>query len=101
MSDEPDNRGVLLHIIGAGGGSGATTLTTMLGACAVEMPREELTDYQPAAQESPWVIIMTAESVDQASKAVWLRDQALANGWRVAAIITKHGQSRISTIHPN
>lgn len=87
--ETPDTLGILLHIVGAGGGAGATTLATMLGSCAAEMPRNDLTDYQPTPSESPWVVIMTAESVDQASKAVWLRDQALANGWRVAAIITK------------
>ena len=84
-----DTLGILLHIVSAGGGAGATTLATMLGSCAAEMPRNDLTDYQPTPSESPWVVIITAESVDQASKAVWLRDQALENGWRVAAIITK------------
>ena len=42
--ETPDTLGILLHIVGAGGGAGATTLATMLGSCAAEMPRNDLTD---------------------------------------------------------
>lgn len=83
MSKQP-----LMHVVGAGGGVGTTTLATLLGACADEMHYEHVLAPRPD-EVSPWVIVLTSESVDQAQRAVWLRDEALANGWRVAAIATR------------
>lgn len=83
MSKQP-----LMHIVGAGGGVGTTTLATLLGACADELHYEHVLAPRPD-EVSPWVIVLTSESVDQAQRAVWLRDEALANGWRVAAIATR------------
>ena len=78
----------VISVVGAGGGSGVTTLTTLMGPVACELDAGAL-EESPPPEWSPWVIIVASESVDQASHAVWLREQALDSGWRVAAIVTR------------
>lgn len=79
----------LITVISAGGGAGATTLVTLLGACAQEGEPNLIVDFERDPDQSPWVVIVAAEGVEQASRAVWLRENAHANGYRVAAIATR------------
>lgn len=87
------NDSPVLHVVSAGGGAGSTTLVALLGRCASELDREALSRNR-LDSESPWVLILATEGVDQAQRAVWLRDQALDHGWRVAAIATRGVEKR-------
>lgn len=83
-----NNRPPLVHVVGSSGGAGVTTLTRMMGPVAAEMDPVLLAE-PPREDASPWVLILTTESVDPAATAVWLRETALEQGWRIAAIATR------------
>lgn len=77
----------IVRVIGAGGGAGVTTLATMMGPMATEASNQIIEDA-PYEDESPWLIICASQSASHAAKAVAMRDTALKNSWRVAAIAT-------------
>lgn len=78
----------LVNVVGAAGGAGVTTFTTMFGPSARELPASALSS-PPPAEASPWTVILATEGVEQASAAVALRETAVAHGWRVAALATR------------
>ena len=78
----------LINVVGAAGGAGVTTFTTLFGPAARELPAAALAS-PPPADASPWTVILATEGVEQASSAVALRETAIAHGWRVAALATR------------
>lgn len=78
----------LVNVVGATGGAGVTTFTTMFGPAARELPASALSS-PPPPEASPWTVILATEGVEQASAAVALRETAIAHGWRVAALATR------------
>lgn len=78
----------LINVVGAAGGAGVTTFTTMFGPAARELPAAALAAPPPPGA-SPWTVILSTEGVEQASAAVALRETAIAHGWRVAALATR------------
>lgn len=78
----------LVNVVGAGGGAGVTTFTTMFGESARELSASALSS-PPPPEASPWTVILATEGVEQASAAVALRETAVAHGWRVAALATR------------
>lgn len=78
----------LVNVVGAGGGAGVTTFTTMFGESARELPASALSS-PPPPEASPWTVILATEGVEQASAAVALRETAIQHGWRVAALATR------------
>jgi hypothetical protein len=78
----------LVNVVGAAGGAGVTTFTTLFGPAARELPAAALSS-PPPPKASPWTVILATEGVEQASAAVALRETAIAHGWRVAALATR------------
>lgn len=78
----------LVNVVGAAGGAGVTTFTTLFGPSARELPAAALSSPPPPGA-SPWTVILSTEGVEQASAAVALRETAIAHGWRVAALVTR------------
>lgn len=78
----------LINVVGAGGGAGVTTFTTLFGESARELSASALSS-PPPPEASPWTVILATEGVEQASVAVALRETAIRHGWRVAALATR------------
>ncbi|MBB0969064.1 hypothetical protein G6016_08850 [Dietzia aerolata] len=78
----------LINVVGAGGGAGVTTFTTLFGESARELSASALSS-PPPPEASPWTVILATEGVEQASAAVALRETAIQHGWRVAALATR------------